>query len=52
MKKTNYFQPKTIIECAIPQMVILAGSHETEATPDNPSTPGTGGGLGAPRKTV
>lgn len=55
MKKNNYFQPQTCVECAIPQMVILGesgGTPETGTLPVNPSTPGTGGGLGAPRKTV
>ena len=49
MKKTFYLQPQTIIECAIPRMVILGESHETETLPVNPGTPGEGG-LGAPKK--
>lgn len=52
MKKNNYFQPQTIIERTLPQIVILHTadvSHETGGLPTNPPIPG-GGGLGAPRR--
>lgn len=52
MKTNNYFQPQTCVECAIPQMVILVGSHETGGLPEGSGSTPQGPGLGAPRKTV